>query len=53
MIQAPVLAYPDPWQEIILDTDASLDDVGAVLSQIPEGEEKLIAHYSKTISPAE
>ena len=39
MIQAPVLAYPQPGIEYILDTDASADGAGAVLSQYLEGEE--------------
>ena len=51
--QSPVLAYPDFTKDFILDTDASLDGAGAVLSQIHDGEEKVIAYWSKTFSPAE
>ena len=46
-----MLRYPDPKLQYILDTDASAVGVGAVLSQIQEGEEKVIAYYSKTLAP--
>ena len=48
---APVLGYPDPNQTYILDTDASGFGVGAVLSQEQGGVERVIAYYSKTLSP--
>ena len=51
--EAPVLAYPDPGTPFILDTDASNDGVGAVLSQVQQGAERPIAYYSKTLSPSE
>ena len=53
MMSSPVLAYPDMKLEYILDTDASLDGVGAVLSQVQGEEERVIAYYSKTLGPAE
>jgi len=53
LLEAPVLAYPDPSCEFLLDTDASLDGAGAVLSQVQEGEERVIAYFSKTFSPCE
>lgn len=53
MTTPPTLAYPDPKEQYILDTDASLDGVGAVLSQIQHGEERPIAYYSKTLSSSE
>ena len=53
MSQAPVLAYPDPKLPYIVDTDASLYGVGAVISQVQGGDERAIAFYSKTLSPAE
>jgi len=34
LVDAPILAYPDPAKEYILDTDASNHNVGAVLSQV-------------------
>lgn len=47
---APILAYPTRNDKFILDTDASNFGVGAVLSQIQDGEEKVIAYGSKTLS---
>jgi len=49
----PVLAYPDPALEYILNTDASDQNVGAVLSQVQEGREVVVAYYSKSLSPTE
>ncbi|XP_067937261.1 uncharacterized protein [Watersipora subatra] len=46
----PLLGYPDPWRQYILDTDASGCGVGAVLSQIQECCERVIAYYSKTLT---
>ena len=43
----------DPKLPYILDTDASAVGVGAVLSQIQEGKERVIAYYSKTLAPPE
>ena len=53
IIEAFVLAYPDYTKEFILDTDASLEGAGVVLSQVQNGEERPIAYYSKTFNPAE
>lgn len=46
-INAPVLAYPDLKTKFIPDTDASLDGIGAALSQVQGNEERPIAYYSK------
>ena len=53
LVTAPVLGYPDPKLPYILDTDASGDGVGAVLSQVQGGEERVIGYYSKTLTPPE
>lgn len=53
LISAPILQYPDPGETFILDTDASNDGVGAVLSQEHGGQEGVIAYFSKTLAPAE
>lgn len=43
---APILSYPTRDGQFILDTDASNVCIGAVMSQIQEGEEKVIAYGS-------
>ena len=45
----PVLALPTPG-DFVLDTDASAEAIGAVLSQIPDGQEKPIAYGSLSLS---
>ena len=53
LTSAPILGYPDPTLPYLLDTDASKWAVGAVLSQVQEGRERVIAYYSKTLSDSE
>ena len=51
---APVLAYPDYTQPFILETDASLKGLGAVLSQKgKDGEVHVIAYASRSLQPSE
>lgn len=50
---APILAYPRIGEGFLLDTDASKDAIGAVLSQEEEGRERVIAYASTTLSKAE
>ena len=51
---APVLAYPDYTQPFILETDASLKGLGAVLSQKgKDGEVRIIAYASQSLRPSE
>ena len=50
---APVLAYPD-YTPFILETDASLKGLGAVLSQKgKDGEVRVIAYASLFLRPSE
>lgn len=53
LTEAPVMAYPRDEGEYILDTDACDVSIGAVLSQIQDGQEKVIAYGSRTLNKAE
>ena len=50
LVNSPILGYPRNEGLFILDTDASLYGSGAVLSQMQDGEEKVIAYGSKSLS---
>lgn len=50
LMAAPILAYPMPEGDFILDTDASQHAMGAVLQQVQDGETKVIGYASKTFS---
>lgn len=50
LISTKVLAYPTRTDKFIIDTDASNFGMGAVLSQVQNGEERVIAYGSKTFS---
>ena len=54
LLSSPVLGYPDPSREFILDTDASDVAIGAVLSQLDDqGRETVIAYGSATLSKSQ
>jgi hypothetical protein len=48
-----VLAIPDKTGTFVLDTDASDKAIGAELIQIQNGQERVVAYGSFTLSPAE
>ena len=50
LISTPILAHPRHEGMYILDTDASDIAIGAILSQIQDQEEKVIAYGSKSLS---
>ncbi len=50
LCKAPVIAYPDQNLPYVVDTDASNQAIGAVLSQVQDGEQKVIMYGSKAFS---
>ena len=52
-IYCPILAFPDSEVKYIVDTGASNTGLGVVLTQVQNGEERVIAYYSKTLSTSE
>ncbi len=57
LLQAPILAYPrfDQKAPFILDTDWSYDNkaIGGVLSQVQDGQERVIAYGAKKLNSAQ
>ena len=53
LVSAPILSYPETDGDFILDTDGSQFGIGAVLSQIQNGEERVIAYASKSLNKAQ
>ena len=53
LTEAPVLGYPTMEDPFVIDTDASLTGVGAVLSQVQDGQERVLCYYSHRLSKAE
>ena len=53
LISAPILAYPCETGMFVLDTDASNTGIGAVLSQVHEREERVVAYASKALSASQ
>ena len=48
LISAPILSYPTETDLFVLDTDASGVGVGVVLSQVQNGQEKVISYFSNS-----
>lgn len=53
LVNDPIVAYPDAHKGFILRTDASRKGIGCVLLQEQDGEERIIAAYSRTLKDAE
>jgi len=51
LMSSPVLGFPDFRKEFILDTDASFNKIGAVLSQVDDNRhERVIAYGSHAMN---
>ncbi|KAI8482362.1 hypothetical protein Bbelb_399530 [Branchiostoma belcheri] len=53
LVSAPILAYPDFTSPFTLYVDASLSGLGAVLSQVQDNKERVIAYASRGLRPSE
>jgi hypothetical protein len=50
---APTLAYPQPRERFVVDTDASNVRTEGVLSNVQDEQERVMAYYSKTLNKAD
>ena len=53
LTSSPILGYPDFSKSFIVETDASFDGLGAVLSQDQEQGRVVIAYASRSLRPSE
>ena len=53
LVNSPILSYPDPSADFVLDCDASDIGVGGVLSKMVDGKEQVVCYGSKTLSKPE
>jgi transposase InsO family protein len=53
LTSGPILAFPSDEGQFFLDTDASNIGIGGVLSQVIDGEERVIVYGSRKLSDAE
>ena len=53
LTSSALLAHYDPTQPLVLSCDTSQYGVGAILSQVCDGDEKPVAYTSRTLTTAE
>jgi transposase InsO family protein/predicted aspartyl protease len=53
LLTSPILGYPNEHGNFVLDTDASNYGIGGILSQLQDGQERVIGYFSKTLSKPE
>ena len=52
-IESPILAYADFKAPFVLHTDGSGDGLGVVLNQVQDGQKRVIAYASRSLSKSE
>jgi hypothetical protein len=50
---APIVAYPQPTERYVIDTDVRNVGTGGVLSQVQDGRNRVMAFYNKMLNKAE
>ena len=53
LCSSSILCYPTIRQKFVLETDASGVGTRAVLSQVEDGKERVVAYYSRALNKAE
>jgi len=53
LVSSPILAMPNDSNPFVLDTDACDVSIGAVLSRVQEGEDRVIAYASRSLRKQE
>ena len=53
LVSAPVLPYPNLAKPYLLDCDASAEGLGAILSQVKNGQERAISYFSHKFTAPE
>jgi len=53
LVSSPILAMPNDSDPFVLDTDACDVSIGAVLSQVQKGEERVTVYASRSLSKQE
>ena len=53
LTSSSILAYPIPGLDYLLDSDASAEALGSILSQVQGGHERVICYYSRSFNRQE
>ena len=53
LCSSPILCYPTIRQNFVLNTDANWAGIGAVLSHVEDGKERVVAYYRQALNKTE